>query len=160
MKCQVTPFYPLPHLLGEWKPKPELVLQQFHSKCQVQPPVTHPPRWAAWLLLSLFFYLFLLFLKLSACPSWIPGYPVIANQLEEGHCWEFSGSPTCRWTALVRGVRSASAPQLQPPFPAEGTGGFHAHTGGLAFTWGQDIIAGTSPGRSGCKRLAFTWTLH
>lgn len=125
-KCQITLFYPLSHLLRECKRKPEPVLQQFNYKYHIQPPVKHTQRRAAWFLVSLFLNLlcFLTFCQ-SLRDTWIPSYLRSAGgrSLLGVFC-----SPPRRWMTWVRGVWSASAPQLQPPFPAEDTGGFCAHT--------------------------------
>lgn len=50
VKCPVTLFYSLSHLLRECKPKPEPVLQQFSYEHHTQQPATHAQGLVSWAL--------------------------------------------------------------------------------------------------------------
>lgn len=151
VKCHITLFYPLSHLVGEHKPKPEPVLHHFNFKYHIQQPVMLTQRWAAW-----FFLYFLTFCQ-SLMDTCIPSYLRSAGRRSLLGVFWLSRMQMSVTSAkcLVSMCSTATA-----PFPAEDTGLSVLIQEVVAFIRGHGIITGISAGRCGCKWPAFTWNSH
>lgn len=148
VKCHITLFYPLSHLVEEHKPKPEPVLHQFNFKYHLQQPVTCTQRWATW------FFLYFLTFSQSLMVTCIPSYlRSAAGRSLLGVFWlSHTQMNVTSVTCLVSICSTATA-----PFPAEDTGVSVLIQEVLAFIWGHNLITGISTGKCGWKQPAFTW---